>query len=431
MLNDPSTPYLSRTVCIPPSPRILPFIVQGLDDHRNQVKKQSANVQVCLSRVNRMFVMNLTDDISSRIKWVAKKPLVIAPRAGRDLNAFYDRESLQFLFAKIKGREVFTCESTDVVAHEMGHALLDCIRSDIFSVQSLEMWAYHEAFADLTSIALHWSNFQMLQHAFQETKGNFLKSNVISRLAESIGRAVFDAAGEHASSPFYLRDAVKEFKYVPPTSLPKEGRRDQLVAEEHSFGRVYTNAVYRCWVALADHFNKDGRPLAAASKAGRIIHRALIRSSLAVPRTANFLHAAAALFLAELGDDQQIIDICRQVLSDWNLLPKTKLLQSVDETDLEYMGTTASGMAISIQDDKIRDVPLGNFVIQSLSAEQKNIVCEIPNQKMVLFDPTTKSPLYVVSNENQSESVQLAVSKSINSDEWMVNDGKLVKRLIH
>src|SRR5437879_1450998 len=76
---------------------------------------------------------------------------------GVDLNAFYTRggfgagPGLHFFHANVGGRTYFSGESPDVVCHEMGHAVLDALRPQLFNAQTIEAAAFHEAFGDMTA----------------------------------------------------------------------------------------------------------------------------------------------------------------------------------------------------------------------------------------------------------------------------------------
>jgi hypothetical protein len=87
-------------------------------------------------------------------RWAATNTLNVYPAAGQDLNAFYDRNSLKFFYAldPVVKKNIYTSDSSDVVSHETGHALLDSIRPDFWNVQSYEVWALHESFGDIISI---------------------------------------------------------------------------------------------------------------------------------------------------------------------------------------------------------------------------------------------------------------------------------------
>jgi hypothetical protein len=52
--------------------------------------------------------------------------------AGEDLNAYYDGESVTFFHFQAGTKTTFSGASTDIVAHECGHALLDVIRPDLW-----------------------------------------------------------------------------------------------------------------------------------------------------------------------------------------------------------------------------------------------------------------------------------------------------------
>ena len=84
--------------------------------------------------------------------WGDQRALPVLTDAGDDLNAFYDRSSLQFFSHGYGGVTVHSAESVDVVVHEQGHAILDAIRSDFFDVPFIEVGALHEAFGDCTAI---------------------------------------------------------------------------------------------------------------------------------------------------------------------------------------------------------------------------------------------------------------------------------------
>src|SRR5690348_15373488 len=56
--------------------------------------------------------------------------LDLLPDAGDDLNAFYDRRSLSFFHHAVGTETFFSGASTDVVAHESGHAFLDTLRPE-------------------------------------------------------------------------------------------------------------------------------------------------------------------------------------------------------------------------------------------------------------------------------------------------------------
>jgi hypothetical protein len=92
-------------------------------------------------------------------KWVARwarspdpKRLELSPNDGQDLNAYYDGRGLRFFEYTTGAKTTYSGASTDVVAHECGHALLDQLRPDLWSSSYIETGAFHEAFGDCTAL---------------------------------------------------------------------------------------------------------------------------------------------------------------------------------------------------------------------------------------------------------------------------------------
>jgi len=70
-----------------------------------------------------------------------------------DLNAFYVRTSgLHFYRRTVLGRDIYSGESPDVVCHELGHAILDALKPQLFHVAATEASAFHESFGDMSAI---------------------------------------------------------------------------------------------------------------------------------------------------------------------------------------------------------------------------------------------------------------------------------------
>jgi len=95
--------------------------------------------------------------------WVLGRPvpwgfqgnrLTLIPHAGPGPEAFYDRrsKSLEFHYYGDPARPKYTCLSHDVIAHEMGHAILDGIRPFYLQDSSFQTTAFHEFIADLTTV---------------------------------------------------------------------------------------------------------------------------------------------------------------------------------------------------------------------------------------------------------------------------------------
>jgi hypothetical protein len=110
--------------------------------------------------------------------WVLK----LYPHAMIQANAFYSREAEGILFGyfradddnpgnNLPGQRVFTCLSHDIIAHEVTHAVIDGIRQYFTEPTNPDVLAFHEAFADLTALFLHFSHKEALLDTIQKTGG--------------------------------------------------------------------------------------------------------------------------------------------------------------------------------------------------------------------------------------------------------------------
>lgn len=214
--------------------------------------------------------------------WHSGAPLRVKLRAGRDLNAFYDRKSLQFFFDtdRVTGRPVYAAESLDIVAHEAGHAVLDVYQPGYWSLPDPETAAFHEAFADCSSLLVTLGE-PAVRSAFLAEAGRTLRaSNLVSRLAEALGRAIHDNYGPGSiADPTRLRDANNRFRYGAPEKLPASGGDETLTSEPHSFSRVFTGAFYHLLMELVALGLKKGGGAetveVARRRAGRLLARAV------------------------------------------------------------------------------------------------------------------------------------------------------------
>src|SRR5882724_1813547 len=82
----------------------------------------------------------------------SNRKLDLVPNAGVDLNAYYNGQSLSFFEYTTGPKTTWSGASTDVGAHEAGHALLDQARPDLWDSAYTETNAFHEAFGDCMAL---------------------------------------------------------------------------------------------------------------------------------------------------------------------------------------------------------------------------------------------------------------------------------------
>lgn len=176
-------------------------------------------------------------------RWSTVNPLHVTLDAGTDLNAFYSREDngLFFFHQTVKNRMFFSADSPDVVCHEMGHAILDALKPQLFDAANTEVAAFHESFGDMSAILCALQLSSERQKVLTETQGHLNVTSRLSRLAEQLGWAIRQLSPT-AVDPDCLRNAANRFFFRPPVQLPPQAPASQLSSEVHSFSRVFTGA---------------------------------------------------------------------------------------------------------------------------------------------------------------------------------------------
>ncbi len=246
-----------------------------------------------------------SDYFGAAFSWQPGDPLPANPRAGRDLNAYYDRHALKFFYdaEKKTGKTVYASESSDIIAHECGHAVLDAHHPDYWDSLHPETGAFHEAFGDMSAL-LNTLQYPTVRAAMlKENKGDLSQSNGVSRLAEQLAGALYDKYGASACDPNYLRDLVNLFKYKATWKLPARAPASRLSSESHSFSRVFSGAFYEILVGIYELLRKgdsslpeDNALVKARDEAGRLLASALL---LAPPGDATFSVIAISMLKAD------------------------------------------------------------------------------------------------------------------------------------
>ncbi|MGQ0658283.1 MAG: hypothetical protein ACT4NU_09340 [Chromatiales bacterium] len=226
--------------------------------------------------------------------------LPLRHQGGQGLNAHYDRAAVSFLEWSDGTKATYSAASTDAVAHEIGHALLDAIRSDLWDSVYTEPAAFHESFADCMALLVGLSDAGVRQRLVQQPPGvgapNFLEA-----LAEDIADGVRRDSG--ASHPHAApRRALNTFRWEIPINLPAVGPPSLLTTEPHSFSRVFTGCFYDtiCNVFAEQPGQSEQDLRAAAQFAGRL----LVTAAQGVPEVARFFQAVGrAMILADEASD--------------------------------------------------------------------------------------------------------------------------------
>ena len=310
-LNDPTTPTLIETVSFAPSTLFSTVGYTGPNENFLTPAGLASNALGTL-----MFAMNNFYNNYSLNKinaWSKTRTLIIKPNAGQMPNAYYDRVGLSFFwFNGRDGKKIYTALSADVITHELGHAVLDCLRPDFWSVGSMEIWAFHVAFGDVFAFLASLHHDTIINFMINETKGNLFESSIVSKLAEQFGTGIGMSG--------YLRNVDNDLSYVNPNTLANVStNKEALTKEPHNFSRVMSGALYRIF---AEIYTAKGKNVAAVKLARNFVRDSLFRCIKLVPSVPNFYTAFAKVFY-DFGKmiNPELAEIAKNVFVAKNMMP--------------------------------------------------------------------------------------------------------------
>jgi hypothetical protein len=279
--------------------------------------------------------------------------LRIYPHALRTDNAYYSPEKKALLFgyfpsesgagdATAHGSMVFSCLSSDIVAHEMTHALLDGMHRHFEDASNLDVPAFHEGFADIVALFQHFTMPELVRFEIARTRGSLSTESLLSGLAKQFGE------GSGRRGP--LRDYLKPDRKTYP-----EAR------EAHDRGSILVYAVYDAFRRIVERRTADlirlatgGSGILAAGaihpdlvqrltfetcKAARHVLRMCIRALDYCPTVditfGEYLRAIITADLDFVKDDEYGYRIAfMESFRKWNLLPSD--MRTVSEETLAW-----------------------------------------------------------------------------------------------
>lgn len=181
---------------------------------------------------------------SSKIeqKWQNRsKKIKVCIRSLEDLNSYYSRDYIEFGYSRQDGTTTRLCDSPEIIAHDVGHAVLDTVRPDLWDVASDEVAAFHESFASVSEV-LSTLQLQSYRKAIIEETGGYLHhASRLTRSSEQLGAVVRKLRPGVVSSEG-VREIFTPFLYEDPLKLFPSSPSHILSSEPHSFSRVFSGA---------------------------------------------------------------------------------------------------------------------------------------------------------------------------------------------
>jgi hypothetical protein len=186
--------------------------------------------------------------LGRRFRWRGQAKLALVPHAFDGRNAFFDPNRKAVLFgyyradandpgANLPGQVIFTCLSSDIIAHEVTHAIVHRLRPYFAEATNPDVFAWHEAFADLIALFQHFAYREVVLEAIASTSGSLEK-----------GRALFDLASEFGQSTgrgAALRSAIDP---NVPTAQLRTPDRFNNATEPHERGAIFVGAVFDAYL---------------------------------------------------------------------------------------------------------------------------------------------------------------------------------------
>lgn len=271
--------------------------------------------------------------LGRRIEWAFPgSQLFVVPRAGKALNAFYERDSssLQFFYSpkpvkadienqrtpskkrkkKTSGkasssgevdRMVYTCLSRDIIAHEAGHAIIDGIAPDLMDASTVESLAIHEAVADLTALLVAFSSHTLQPHILEQGKGSINVPSYFTSVAEELGMVQGHSDG--------IRNLLND-----KSLAARKGEQRVDATDPHELSQVLSGALYCVLVKLHEQAKSElvksgryGDRPEAGQLAAAALRKAVLRFKQMVYRGLDCLPPGEVSF-ADLGRAMIAVD---------------------------------------------------------------------------------------------------------------------------
>jgi len=187
--------------------------------------------------------------------------LRIFPHGTREPNAFFSPSKGGLVFGyfrasrtdfgrNLPGGTVFSCLSHDVIAHETTHCILHGLRRKYLEPTGPDVFAFHEAFADIVAIFQRFTLPGFLEDALQRTHAKLDSPDPLFDLGRQFGEAI----GQRKA----LRNALN--KKPNPKALSK-------VFEPHRRGAILLAAVFDAFVTVYQRRTRDLLRLASGGSA--------------------------------------------------------------------------------------------------------------------------------------------------------------------
>ena len=201
------------------------------------------------------------------IGWATAAPesgphrLVVRPFGFRGRNAGYSREGGDLSFGYYRAGAnpagftvqkglICTSLSHDIIAHETTHALLDGLRESFLVPTNVDVAAFHEGFADLVALFLHFTYTDVVEQAIREAHVNSTRLSLLTDLAREFGYTRSKRGKESALRSGIDVDGIAAFDSDILPGTPGGPVAYDSKLEPHLLGSVLVSAVFEAFMTV-------------------------------------------------------------------------------------------------------------------------------------------------------------------------------------
>ena len=165
------------------------FAVGGGHPARN-FKHHQVNAWAIIART--LGILEAPSVMGRRIPWAFPGGrLRVYPHARMEENAYYDRDTsslnLGYFDGKTPGTTIYTCLSHDIIAHELGHAVLDGLKPLYNEFDSPDVAGFHEYFGDALAMASSLTMKEVVKAVVAGHPKRLGARNIVSDIALEFG----------------------------------------------------------------------------------------------------------------------------------------------------------------------------------------------------------------------------------------------------
>ena len=181
-----------------------------------------------------------------------RTPLRILPFADRTLNAWYSRgeQAIGFgyrprgsdIAAGSEDLSVYTALNSDIVTHEIAHALIDGLKPYFWEPTNPDVGALHEALADLVALFQRFTYTELVTEQLARQRGRLDSNTLLKVLAPQIGRVLARERGLRTFES--LLSAIENGEDVHDRVRHLQDLKAEEANQSHLRGQIFAEAIF-------------------------------------------------------------------------------------------------------------------------------------------------------------------------------------------